>query len=111
MPIDEGALAHLVTNAVNAAVTPLQTLVEAQATTIATLQAGLTANADATDAANRAVILAKKPGLAMAVNSLKGEALAAMAAEFQDADTLATGSLETNAGKSAMASFDKYEGQ
>lgn len=111
MPIDEGALAQLVTNAVNAAVTPLQTLVEAQANTIATLQAGLTANADATDAANRAVILAKKPGLAMAVNSLKGEALALMAAEFQDADTLATGSLEVNAEKSALGSFDKYEGQ
>jgi hypothetical protein len=111
MPIDESALAALVTNAVNAAVTPLQTMVEAQASTIALLQSGLTANADATDKANREVILAKNPGLKLAVNTLKGEALAEMAAQFQDAAPLARGAMETNAEKVGLDAFDKYEGQ
>ncbi|WP_288937092.1 hypothetical protein [uncultured Sphingomonas sp.] len=111
MPLDETALAALVTNAVNAAVSPLQAVVEAQATTIAALQSGLTANADATDNANRDLILAKNPGLKLAVNSLKGEALAEMAAQFQDAASLARGSMETNAAKAGLDAFDQYEGQ
>jgi hypothetical protein len=111
MPLDESALAALVTNAVNAAVTPLQTVMEAQAATIAQLQSGLTANADATDKANREVILAKNPGLKLAVNALKGEALAEMAAQFQDAAPLARGSMETNAAKLSLDAFDQYEGQ
>lgn len=109
--MDEAALATLVANAVKAAVEPLNSAITTQATQLAALQSELTANSDATDKANREVILAKKPGLALAVNALKGEALAAMAAEFQEAAPLANGTLETNSEGSDLKSFTQYEGQ
>lgn len=105
------AIAEMVTNAVTAAVSPLQTLVQAQATTIASLQSSLTVNADKADKANRDIILAKAPGMAVVVNALSGDLLATMAAQYQDAASLATGTLETNAAKADLDAFNKYEGQ
>lgn len=103
--MDEAKLATLIGNAVGAAVTPLQTQLAEQAATITQLQGHLTANADATDKANREVILKAKPELAIVANSLKGEQLAALAATFQTADSLAAGALETNGKKDEFADY------
>lgn len=108
--MDPKELAELVGNSVKTAVEPFQAALASQAATIAKLESQLTANADATDKANRDVILAKKPGLANVVNSLKGAELAELAAEYQDAAPLAQGNLQTNAAVGALDSFDKYEG-
>lgn len=109
--MDPKELAELVANSVKSAVAPLQALVDTQASALTQLQAQITANSDASDKANRDVILAKKPSLANVVNSLKGAELADLAAEFQTADSLTVGTLETNAQKTKLDTFTNYEGQ
>lgn len=109
--MDPKELATLVTNSVSSAVAPLQEALASQAETIAALKGQLTANADATDKANRDVILAKSPELELTVNALSGEPLAALAARFQDAAPIASGAMETNSKKAAINQFNDYEGQ
>lgn len=104
--MDEAKLATLIGNAVSTAVTPLQTQLAEQAATITQLQGHLTANADATDKANREVILKAKPELAIVANSLKGAELAALAATYQTADSInAGGELEANSKKDEFADY------
>jgi len=108
-PMDPKELADAVTLAVNAALAPMSDQLEALKQANADLSGQLTANAKLTDEANRAVILAKAPGLALAVNSLSGEPLAVMAAEYQDAAPIANGKLKTNSA-AGMDEFDSYQG-
>lgn len=109
--MDPKELATLVTNSVSSAVAPLQEALASQAETIASLKGQIAANADAADKANRDVILAKSPELELTVNALSGEPLAKLAAKFQDAAPIVSGSMETNSGKAVMNQFNEYEGQ
>lgn len=109
--MDPKELATLVTNSVSSAVAPLQEALAIQAQTIAGLKGQITANADAADKANRDVILAKSPELELTVNALSGEPLAKLAAKFQDAATIVSGTMEVNSKKAAINQFNDYEGQ
>jgi len=104
--MDEAKLAELIGNSVKTAVTPLQDQLAKQASTIEALQGQLTANADATDKANREVVIKAKPELTVVANSLKGAELAALAAVYQTADTInGAGALETNGKKDEFADY------
>lgn len=104
--MDEAKLAELIGNSVKDAVTPLQEQLASQASTIAALQTQLTANADATDKANREVVIKAKPELTTVANSLKGAELASLAAVYQTADSInGAGSLETNSKKDEFAEY------
>lgn len=72
------------------------------------LREALETNSKNEDAANRAAIIAAKPELEITANSLKGEPLAKLAAQFVQADTLAVGGLRTNSRQTP--DFNQYEG-
>ena len=114
-PMDEAqktAFAELIGNAIKTAVEPLTAQVADLQGKLKAQSDALEANAKQVDADNRAVILAKMPGLTVTVNALSGEPLALMAAEYQDAAPIASGAkLQTNSAKSGLAAFDAYEGQ
>lgn len=67
----------------------------------------LQANTKAADAENRAVILAKAPGLELTVNALSGEALAALASTYQTAAPLKSGFIPN---KEKAGDLSGYEG-
>ena len=106
--VDKNELTELLANAVK----PLSDKIDAQDKLIAGLSTQLTANAnaaaDAVDAENRAVIVKAKPSLELVANSLKGEQLAALAAEYQTAAPLHAGALQVNA--KGEDQFSKYAG-
>lgn len=108
--MDENKVGELVANALKTALEPLAQELAAVKGELQTARTALETNAKAADDENRAVILAKAPGLALAVNALSGEPLAVMAAQYQTAAPIGSGkSMETNADKGAD-DLDNYKG-
>jgi hypothetical protein len=112
--MDETKLAAALALAVNAAVKPLAddlaTLRQENAALAGKLDESLTANARQTDEENRAVILAKAPNLKLVVNTLKGEPLAELAAQYQDAAPIVNGRTQPTGKDNTMSEFDDYKG-